>query len=1055
MKPEKLIMSAFGPYAGRTEINFAELADSGLFLITGITGAGKTTIFDAISFALYGEASGTFRPTESLRSDYADPHTETFVDLTFTHRNKTYRIKRNPEYYAAKKRGTGLKKVLANAILYPPDDKPVEGIKQVRAAVLDLLRIDMNQFKQISMIAQGEFYNLLNAKSNERTVILQKIFMTEGYAKMGKILQEKAGEIGRQLSEKDRSIMQYFSGTDYAEDSACAEEIGSLQKTIKETGHVWQTGEMMDVLEKIIAEQKTKKEETEQEEKNIRGQADKLQAEYTLVQENNRKFVQLKEAQEKAAELEGQKADMQKTAGDLATNKAALHYVDPVHKLLCTARTEEQNAEEAVRNSLKETKDAAENLLTKKTAREKAEEEKPKAENLKTEVSRMKETEDQYQKRDDLRKEEKKYLKAEKDAETSLKEKQDAIRTLQAAIAERTAFREERKDAGNLYAEQKTKTAVLQDLSDRFSTIAETDIPACEKKEAECAEKQEAYIKAYEVYTGKEDRYHHLERIYDDSIAGILAGHLEDGQPCPVCGSIHHPSPAQLPEVSCTEEELKTARTEAEEARTGKENAKTAAALAQTQAQEARQRIEKEQKEILESFAAYGFEAEGETGIPVLSEKIKAFMRRENAALKQYKKDADAYQDAGTKNDKARKELDEISTELSDLQTEAALNGRKLAAVQASLKAIGTLEYSSLEEAEKAREMKEAEIIRIEEAVKDTLEAQRQAEERKTMADTAYAKDQNLLETAHAKAEKAAKDFAGILKEYRFADEAEWKLYLIDEEKIREKEKIIKDYDAACLLAQDTINRLKKETKGKQPQDETELKTRLTERKAEAESLRKEADKLEHMAGNNETVLGHIRRGTQESEEIRKQQILYNELSMLVNGNMKGKNKITLEQYVQAAGFDSIIAAANVRLSMMTSGQFELRRHEDAEEISGKNALNLDVLDNYTGRVRPAGSLSGGESFKASLSLALGLSDRISSDLGGITADALFIDEGFGTLDDTSLNEAIEMLTSLSTNGKMIGIISHRKELEEKIPRKLIVTKAKEGGSAVHVDPGY
>lgn len=1055
MKPEKLVMSAFGPYAGRTEIDFTKLTDSGLFLITGITGAGKTTIFDAVSFALYGEASGTFRPTESLRSDYADPHTETFVDLTFTHRNKTYRIVRNPEYYAAKKRGTGLKKVLANAILYLPDDKPVEGIKQVKTAVLDLLRIDMNQFKQISMIAQGEFYNLLNAKSNERTVILQKIFMTEGYAKMGKILQEKAGEIGRQLSEKDRSIMQYFSGADYAEDSACAEEILSLQKTIKETGRVWQTGEMMDVLEKLIAEQKTKKEETEQEEKNIRTQADKLQAEYTLVQENNRRFIQLKEAQENAAELAGQEAEMNQAKSDLAANKAALYHVEPVHKSLRIAQTDEQNAEEAVRNSLKETKEAAENLETKQTARDKAEEEKPKAENLKTEVSRMKETEGQYQKRDDLWKEEKKYLKAEKDAETSLQEKQEAIRTLQKEIAERTAFREKRKDAGNLYAEQKTKTAVLQDLSARFHTIAETDIPACEKKEKECGEKQEAYKKAYAVYTGKEERCHLLERIYDDSIAGILAGHLEDGQPCPVCGSVHHPSPAQLPETSCTEEELKTARSEAEEARTAKETAKTAAALVQTQAQEARQRIEKEQKEILESFAAYGFEAGSDAGISAISEKIEAFIGKETAALKQYKKDADAYQDAGTKNDKARKELDQLSTELSDLQTEAAANGRKLAAVQASLKAIGSLEYSSLAEAEKARETKEAEIVRIEDAVKDSLEALRQAEERKTKADTAYVKDQDLLETAHAKAEQAAKDFAGILKEYRFADEAEWKLYLIDEEKIREKEKIIKEYDAACLLAQETITRLKKETEGKEPQDETELKTRLTERKAEAESLRKEADKLEHMAGNNETVLGHIRKGTQESEEIRKQQILYNELSMLVNGNMKGKNKITLEQYVQAAGFDSIIAAANVRLNMMTSGQFELRRHEDAEEISGKNALNLDVLDNYTGRVRPAGSLSGGESFKASLSLALGLSDRISSDLGGITADALFIDEGFGTLDDTSLNEAIEMLTSLSTNGKMIGIISHRKELEEKIQRKLIVTKAKEGGSAVRVDPGY
>ncbi len=1055
MKPEKLVMSAFGPYAGRTEIDFTKLTDSGLFLITGITGAGKTTIFDAVSFALYGEASGTFRPTESLRSDYADPYTETFVDLTFTHRNKTYQIVRNPEYYAAKKRGIGLKKVLANAILYLPDDKPVEGIKPVKAAVQELLRIDMNQFKQISMIAQGEFYNLLNAKSNERTVILQKIFMTEGYAKMGKILQEKAGEIGRQLSEKDRSIMQYFSGADYAEDSACAEEIGSLQKTIKETGRVWQTGEMMDVLEKLIAEQKTKKEETEQEAKNIRTQADKLQAEYTLAQESNRRFIQLKEAQENAAELAGQEAEMNQAKSDLAANKAALYHVEPVHKLLCTARTEEQNAEEAVRNSLKETKEAAENLETKKTARDKAEEEKPKAENLKTEVSRMKETEDQYQKRDDLRKEEKKYRKAEIDAETSLQEKQESIRTLQKEIAERTAFREERKDAGNLYAEQKTKTAVLQDLSSRFNTVVETDIPACEKKETECTQKQKAYKKAYEVYTGKEERYHLLERIYDDSIAGILAGHLEDGQPCPVCGSVHHPSPAQLPEVSCTEEELETARTEAEEARTAKENAKTAAALAQTQAQEARQRIEKEQKEILASFAAYGFEAGSDAGISAISEKIEAFIAKETATLKQYKKDAEAYQDAGTKNDKARKELDRINTELSDLQTEAAANGRKLAAVQASLKAIGSLEYSSLEEAEKARETKEKEIIRIEEAVKDTLEAQRQAEERKTKADTAYAKDLKLLETARARAEKAAKDFAGILKEYRFADEAEWKLFLIDEEKIKEKEKIIQDYDAACLLAQETIMRLKKETEGKEPQDETELKTRLTERKAEVESLRKEADQLEHMAKNNETVLGHIRKGTQESEEIRKQQILYNELSMLVNGNMKGKNKITLEQYVQAAGFDSIIAAANVRLNMMTSGQFELRRHEDAEEISGKNALNLDVLDNYTGRVRPAGSLSGGESFKASLSLALGLSDRISSDLGGITADALFIDEGFGTLDDTSLNEAIEMLTSLSTNGKMIGIISHRKELEEKIQRKLIVTKAKEGGSAVHIDTGY
>ena len=1056
MKPIKLVMSAFGPYAAETPIEFTELGDSGLFLITGLTGAGKTTIFDAISFALFGEASGQYRGTSSLRSDFADAMTETYVELIFSHLGKTYTIKRSPQYDRPKQRGTGMVRQKENAILTSEGEPAVEGVRQVNAAVQDLLRISFAQFKQISMIAQGEFYQLLNAKSDERTKILQKIFMTEGYRRMGEILKEKAAKTEARSREIERSVIQTFNTVVPDPQSAYAEKTRQIQTAMKESGHAYQMDEMCSVLELLLKESKDNEtvctKEMDREEENYTKAAEVL----TLAENTNKKLDQLATLTEHAEKLQAQEAFFLTMQEELKKQKDSIFTILPLQNAYVKAKTGVQTAKENLQKAEEDLDQKNKALIKAKEQTQKVQPLRTEAQKLYAETASMKEKEPQYTMRDDLREK----LKKQNEVLTVQTKELDTAKLQIAELEKKIEDGEKQlntlQDVPVQLSEVRQKVTAIKDKKDTVDDLIDKDLTDLKKSETDLQVKQSSYTVSLEKYKQKQAAADRIEEIYHKSIAGILASELQENMPCPVCGAIHHPSPAILGEEHYDEQAVRQARKQADEARRTVDSDASSAGNAKTKLEADTRALKNALERIcvqtvsgetvreLET-AAEGLQKETEKQLQE-AEKVHRELQKAQKTLETVKKDLESNQ---KKLQKAKE-----SAETSEKAIHAA--EMEITALTASLHSLSDLVYANLAEAQKSRKEKENQASARQKEADDLDEALHTAEKHAAEAETVCRKDSESLIKAQEEENDSLRKLHEGLHSCGFDSLDEALVYRIDEAQLQENEDKIAAYEKEKAVNNEMLKNARKETEGLVRQDTSALQETRDALFEKVKAVRDRVYALRAWSASAEKTKAEIEKAKAEGEEVLREAGRMNRLSDMVNGKLAGKNKITLEQYVQAAGFDSIIAAANHRLRKMSGEQFELCRHEDPNEISGKNALNLDVLDNYTGKKRPVSSLSGGESFKASLSLALGLSDRISSGAGGIRIDTLFIDEGFGTLDETSLRDAIDMLTSLSTNGKLIGIISHRKELEESIPKQIIVSKAKNGqGSSLRIDLGY
>jgi len=1057
MKPEKLIISAFGPYAKETEIDFTAFGDSGLFLITGLTGAGKTTIFDAISFALYGQASGKYRGNHSLRSDYADPNTPSFVDLTFTHRNKKYRIYRTPQYTAVKKRGKGLTNQSETVVLYLPDGEPVEGINKVKPVISDILRIDFEQFKQISMIAQGEFFQLLNAKSEERTQILQKIFLTEGYNRMGLILKDKTSATAAQAKEKERSLMQYFGGVK-VNDPVLQEQYDSYVNTMKQTGHIYQLEEMLSFIDVCIEKDKEMEEIIKEQWEKENVLLDALKKNDALAKETNQKIALYETEKKKERELAEKKEETDHLSKELVLQKIAVREINPLYMRY---RQSEKDYLSLVRKTEEDKKilDHAKEEMTKASGSfAEAKKKQTDADRYSIQIAAMQKEEEQYTRKDALLKEKDKLENDRKKTEEELKKITLKVKNLKEELQKNQNRREELTDAQVRLTEAGNALNNLSALSLRMSDIQRKRIPSYRKKTNELSVKQEAYRKADHNYVALQAECMRIEKIYTDSLAGILAENLEEGKPCPVCGAVHHPVLAKLPEEHYSEEDVKAIRKKTDDLRKIKEDAALSARQADTSLTEIAKALNEDLVTLLREYEkqnAWTLTGKNLEGLIVQSASadtnLKQMIVSKKAEIEKYTKEYEEYKSIETKLSAQTETIRKLEEKEAEVRDKDLQNQTKISANKASLEALPVLAFNSLKEAVENRIKLETVVSNLKKSIQDAETKERNADSALVKANTAYEKDLQQKKESEEKLQAEKTAYLNALSKDLKAEEKFLK-YLITEGQIKKTEDRISAYQNAVVLNKQLLSRYEKETAGKEKIDLKVLEEQLHQQEQTVKKLQNTQSDALHRIDDNTRTLKHMKKDAAESEKIRHTQIILSGLNDLINGKVTGRNKITLEQYVQATGFDSIIAAANARLSMMTGGQFELYRHEDPNEISGKNALSLDVLDNYTGKKRPVSSLSGGESFKASLSLALGLSDRISANAGGITVDALFIDEGFGTLDDTSLNEAIDMLTTLSTNGKLIGIISHRKELEERINMQMIVKKASDGkGSTVRI----
>ena len=932
MRPLRLTLSAFGPYAAQTTLDLEKLGKGGLYLITGDTGAGKTTIFDAITYALYDHSSSGIREGSMLRCKYADDKTPTFVELEFEVHGVRYTVRRNPEYQRPKTRGEGMTTEKADATLTYPDDRPpVTKAKDVTAAVQEIIGLDYNQFSQIVLIAQGQFTKLLNASTEERSRIFRKLFRTQRYAQLQERLQAEAAALNQQRTAQNAKLDSLLGGLQFAPDDPDAEALRVLcAQTVPETA--------LTLLDALTARQAAALEEADTALQATEAQLDKVQQQLGAAAQAQRLAQQLaaRQAELAAAKpaLDAARAEADRHAGDAAQLDALTAQVTQAQSALAA-----YDALDALCRQQTEARDAA------RLAAAQAHKRRTQLDSLNAALAAA-ETE----------------LSALADADTRLL----ALQTHSTQLAQR--------------GEALTKL--------------EQRLAECQHQAKRAHKAQESYRAAAAAQDEARARQNTLERAFLDAQAGLLAENLTEGTPCPVCGSTHHPARALLPHTAPTQAQVEAARQAAAAADRQAQTASAAAQSALAAANEAKISLRRDAETLLpERFTA------PEGTVPLTFALMTNVLAEETAALQTAQADcaAQCRQAEADCRRKAQLEADRQNKtrQRPALEQAAAEADRSAAAQNASADA---LEGQIAERRAALPYPRRADA----QAALDKLEADRSA--LRTGMDTA-------------------------------------------QRRLKQAEQTVAAAEAAvdALTAQQTA--AQKELPARSAEELTAQQTALT---AARETLRSREKQLSAQLLPNRKTAAQYRAAAEARQTLESRWQWVSALAATVGGTLTSKQKIKLEAYIQMNYLDRILRYANTRLMQMTAGQYELERI-GAENQRSQSGLDLGVIDHYNGTRRSVKTLSGGESFKASLALALGLSDEVQSSAGGIRLDTLFLDEGFGSLDEESLELAIRVLSGLTEGDRLVGIISHVGALKDRIDRQVVVHKARTGGSTVEL----
>lgn len=872
MRPLKLTLSAFGPYAREQVLDFSKLGTGGVYLITGDTGAGKTTIFDGIIFALYGKASGKSREPSTLRSKYAAPETPTFAELTFAYDRAVYTVRRSPEYRRPKTRGEGMTTQHAMAELTCPDGRVITKQTEVDDEITALLGLDHDQFCQIAMLAQGDFLRLLLAKTEERSRIFQKLFDTGRYARLQEKLRQSALEVKHAYDAGQEKLRQYGEGVRCPEDSMLFAKARALQQGQLPFSESREVLEQLQELTRQQAELTPKQAAAADRLKQCAAQAEEtkpLTARLALLQAQLPKYDRLTKAQQILAEVRQQAA--QQTAAYTAAGEAAEK-----------ARAEQTRLEQR----RQELQGAAAGLEQAKAACTQA--------------------------------------RQKVEALTALEQQRAALQTTENTYRRATAD----------------------------------------------------YQAAAEYAQRLEQDYQRLNRAFLDSQAGVLAADLQPGAPCPVCGATEHPHPAVLPTQAPTQSQLEATQ----------QAARSAMAKATTASQSAGG-AKGQYREQQRAFIAGWQALLGDLPEEPQSVLAEALSQAQTACT-----GAEANMQAARA---AAEEAAQVEQALPQVAARTTARARQQTELQ--------LQVQQLQQEVKQQQSRCSEL-----AAELPFATQSAAEEEQHR----ITEKRNALEQAHQKAQAAVAEL---------------------------------DMQAAALVA--TLQQTRQQLETCPAADPAALRAQLAQLQTRLHTLTDQGKTLAVRLQTNQTVLDQMRHTAAELEAAEHRYGWIKALADTATGNLTGKEKVTLETYVQMQDLDAVLACANTRFMVMSGGQYELVRRQTAENNRNQSGLDLDVIDHYNGTTRSVKSLSGGESFKASLSLALGLSDRVQSAAGGVRLDAMFVDEGFGSLDEESLHQALHALTDLARSDRLVGIISHVADLRAAIDRQILVTKAPTGGS--------
>ncbi len=1079
MRPIKLIVSAFGPYADTMPaIDFEQFAEKGLFLISGDTGAGKTTLFDAICYALYGETSGTYRDTRHLRSEYAKNNVESYVDFYFSHQGKNYRVYREPAYERLKQRGEGMTAKNEKAVFYCEGQPLYEGIRPVNTAVAELLHIDVKQFKQIAMIAQGEFFHLLNAKTEERTEILRKIFRTEGYQKIEFKLKDHVDAAYHLKAETEGSIIQYFGDVMAEGESELCGELSLIRAKMRESRSAWNTEAALRVLFGLIEADRQELEsrtgETEKEEAFL----EKKKSAVATAKINNDFICRYEELSEERRKLKDREPEIGECRKRVEREQTATREIKPVYDQWTGKKAETADSKGRIEKNEELLQQTADRVRKAETAAAESLKEESRAEELRGQILKLNEEKEKYERRAVLTSEVKELERAKELLEEEAGRLDERQRELKRKISVLEQEAQGLEEAQERLGRIRSAGEKLGSLREKIDKVVEQRIPEHDGKKKLLEEKQEDFKRKQEKYESASKKRLEAEGVLERCRAGILAQSLTEGEECPVCGSVHHPKPAVLPAESVSEEEFKRLQAEEKKAEQAKNASLVDVEKKKTDFEAMEGQLKNDLLECLRGVsltaADYSGSASGVTGSggrsmeadftgrPIgelcdlvaesgkkIREQISENAREEEAAEKECGRRREAQEDLAEARGKETEKLEEKTKELAGRRQE---NLTKLTEKNTELKSLLTLRFDSWDAARAERDRFQAEADRINKNIADAKEEKAEAEKAEAGIKAALTASKETYERQQREETELQEAFARILKAKEFTDADDFLACVATEEQIAEEEQIIRRYEQAVHTNAEQLKKAEADAKDRVLIDIKEIQEEIARQEEKVNLLRRRKNEIGYRIQNNQDRYRNISDLKPKLEKYDRDYKLCSRLYNLVKG-MTGKGKITLEQYIQAAGFDAIIAAANRRLYPMSEGQYELFRQEDSLGKRSNTFLDLEVLDNFTGHRRPVSSLSGGESFKASLSLALGLSDTVSSNLGGIQMDALFVDEGFGTLDRRSIENAMDILLGLSGKNKLIGIISHREELMENIPQQIRIKKGK-NGSQIAVDTG-
>lgn len=1081
MKPTKLVMQAFGAYAEQTEIDFTQFEEKGLFLICGDTGAGKTTIFDAISYALYGEASGSYRDTKNLKSEYVDKKVESFVDFYFTHQGKDYHVCRKPSFKYTNRNGKPDEQA-EKVIFYQPDGttlegaKNVDGTKEKPGAIPQLLNMDAGQFMQVAMIAQGEFWKLLNAKTNERTEILRTIFQTDAYKKLELKLKNRMDVSFAARKEKEQSISQSFrevkvepaeisegiSGIlaeDLAEDSeeqprSVVQRICDLQEKLQDSKAVWNIEEMLTLLQAVIGEDTEKAKQKETVLAQAEEELQKLQGTLVSAKDNNAILERYARTKEEQEVLESQKGLFEERRIQLDRTKQATYKVKPEYDAWSAKEHEWERTKLLITDGAQTLADCQTRAGMADAKVKETETLRPEAEQCQKIVDKVREEEPRYKEREMLQ-----HELGQIQLQLAAQEQQEAAlgtaeQTLQKRIGELQEQQAMWKEEPQQLAQAQAAHDKLLDSQKKTESIAKNLIPAWRRKQQELEEAQREYRENQDAYESAKEAFTHADRLYRANLVGILASDLAEGDPCPVCGATHHEKLATLVEASVTAEQCKELKA-VEEKKLDTFNQATASASSLRAVVQAKELQLKEQIRGCMTPAFIG-------GVEALEELLVSF-ERQRAKLVDTVAQSRERLDTLQQNCEKLREVEAMlaraqGTEMARLaeQRKSLVEERqsliaKQAASQATLAALQTLSYSDWEAAMQAGNHALARVKEIQTALDTAAKEKKSADEAVARVQASIATQKQALEQQKSDAQMLKQRLNEKLTACQFASVEEMQAQVATDAEIHAEEAKLADYDKKVTEVAARLSQLEQEQDARHRTlvDLEQLQQEHTSKRVQVETLRTALQAITFRIQNNCEKQHNIRAQQVAYEKAKKENDTSYRLYTLVSGQTRN-GKITFEQYIQAAGFDSILQAANRHLLPMSDNQFQLYRQTNAVGKQTNTFLDLEVLDISTGKRRPVGNLSGGESFKASLSLALGLSDTIAENRGGIQMDALFVDEGFGTLDSKSLEETKDALLSMSGENKLVGIISHRNELMD-IPQKLRVTKGR-GGSRIQME---